>query len=47
MQKIVYKNFAKLKKVNNLSFETLFAFSKKEYFEKAQARPGMTLEQEG
>jgi hypothetical protein len=47
MQKIVYKNFAKLKKDNNLSFETLFAFSKKEYFEKAQARPGMTLEQEG
>lgn len=47
MQKIVYKNFAKLKKDGNLSFETLYAFSSKEYFEKAQARPGMTLEQEG
>lgn len=47
MQKIVYRAFAKLKKDGNLSFETLFAFASKEYFEKAQARPGMTLEQEG
>ena len=47
MQKIVYRTFAKLKKDGSLSFETLFAFSHKEYFAKAQARPGTTLEQEG